>query len=99
MKLFSAGILGMALLIQPLFAGGGNLTPTETLDPPRFEVAFQSAYLLGVFGNPDSYEIAPQFVTGRIRWGVNNSDNWTRGYNQFALPLIAEPIIPGIEHH
>ena len=75
------------------------MSTTETLNPPRFEVAFQSAYLLGVFGNPDNYEIAPQFVTGRIRWGVNDTDNWTRGYNQFCLTLMAEPIVRGIENH
>src|SRR3954463_11889208 len=98
MKFFGAGILGTALLVQPLFAGGGDLTPSETLNPPRFEVAFQSAYLLGVFGNPNSYEIAPQFITGRVRWGVNNSDSWTRGYNQFALTLMAEPIVRGVEN-
>jgi lipid A 3-O-deacylase len=101
MKTIGAGILGVALLIQPLLAGG-NFTPaasTEALDPPRFEVAFQSAYLLGVLGNPDSYEIAPQFITGRIRWGVNNSDSWARGYNQFSLTLMAEPIIRGVENH
>lgn len=99
MKLLSAGILGLALCVEPLFAGGGDLTPTETLNPPRFEVAFQSAYLLGVFGNPDSYEIAPQWLAGRVRWGVNDSNNWTRGYNQFCFTLMAEPIIRGIENH
>ena len=86
----------MALLIQPLFAATES---SEPLDPPRWEVAVQSGYLLGVFGNPDSYEIAPEFITGRIRWGVNNADNWTRGYNQFCLTLMAEPIIRGVENH
>jgi lipid A 3-O-deacylase len=98
MKLFSAGLLGLALFVERALAGG-EMTVTETLNPPRFEVAFQSAYLLGIFGNPDNYEIAPQFVTGRIRWGVNDSDNWTRGYNQFSLTLMAEPIVRGIENH
>ena len=99
MRFSGAGILGLALFVQPLFAGGGELTTSEALDPPRFEVAFQSAYLLGVFGNPDNYEIAPQFLSGRIRWGVNDSDSWARGYNQFCLTLMAEPIIRGIENH
>jgi hypothetical protein len=99
MKLFGAGLLGLALFVERTLAGGGETTATETLNPPRFEVAFQSAYLLGVFGNPDNYEIVPQFVTGRIRWGVNDSDNWTRGYNQFCLTLMAEPIVRGIENH
>lgn len=99
MKFLSAGILGLALFAQPVLAGSGETTTTDRLDPPRFEAAFQSGYLLGVFGNPDSYEIAPQFVTGRIRWGVNDRPNWTRGYNQFCLTLMAEPIIRGVENH
>lgn len=99
MKLLSAGIFGVALLSGQLLAKELQSPPNDVLDPPRFEVAVQSAYLLGVFGNPNSYEIASQFVTGRIRWGVNDSNNWTRGYNQFCLTLMAEPIIRGIENH
>src|SRR5947209_17022503 len=38
------------------------------LDVSRYEVSVETAYLLGVFGNPHGYEVAPQFVTGRIRW-------------------------------
>ena len=99
MRFFGAGILGLALWSESLLASGFQSTPGEVLNPPRFEVALQSAYLLGVFGNPDNYEIASQFITGRIRWGVNDSDNWTRGYNQFCFTLMAEPIIRGIENH
>jgi hypothetical protein len=101
MKFFGAGILGTALLIESLFAGdtGSRVPYGEALNPPRFEVAVQSGYLLGVFGNPDSYEIGPEFITGRVRWGVNDSDNWTRGYNQFCLTLMAEPIFRGVENH
>jgi hypothetical protein len=86
-----------------VLAGGGDLTSTETLNPPRFEVGVQSGYLFGVFGNPHSYEIGPEFITGRIRWGVNDSPEgfwgWTRGYNQFSLTLMAEPIFRGVENH
>jgi lipid A 3-O-deacylase len=99
MRFLGAGILGLALLGEPLFAGGFDGPATEALNPPRFEVALQSGYLLGVFGNPDSYEVGPEFVTGRIRWGVNDADNWTRGYNQFSLTFLAEPIIRGVENH
>lgn len=99
MKFLGAGILGLALLSGTLLAGGYQGTSGDVLDPPRFEVSFQSAYLLGVFGNPDNYEIASQFLAGRVRWGVNDSDNWTRGYNQFCLTLMVEPIIRGIENH
>ena len=103
MKFVSAGILGMALMVRTAFAGSGVVTTTEPLDPPRFELGLQSGYLLGVFGNPDNYEIAPQFLTGRIRWFVNDTPrggwDWTRGYNQFCLTLMAEPIIRGVENH
>jgi lipid A 3-O-deacylase len=79
-------------------AGNGNFSGNETLDPPRFEVSLQSGYLFGVFGNPDSYEIGPEFVTGRIRWGVvANVDSGWRGYNQFCFTILAEPIIRGVE--
>ena len=100
---FGAAILGTALFLQSAGAGEFEGTSRETLDSPRFEVAFQSSYLLGVFGNPDSYEIAPQFVSGRVRWFVNDTPkgpwDWTRGYNQFCLTVMAEPIIRGVENH
>ncbi len=88
MKFFGAGILGMALFVQPPSAGAEG-SASETLNPPRFEVAVQSGYLFGVFGNPDSYEIGPEFISGRIRWGVNDSDSWTRGYNWRLVPYIS----------
>ena len=92
----------MALVAHLAVAGGLETTPTEMLNPPRFEVALQSGYLLGVFGNPNSYESAPQFVTGRVRWFVNDTPqggwDWTRGYNQFCLTLMAEPIVRGVEN-
>src|SRR5260370_22432652 len=101
MRFFGAGIVGAAIFAQSLF--GTEAGTSETLNPARFEVAVQSGYLLGVFGNPDSYEIAPQFISGRIRWGVNDSPEgilgWTRGYNQFCLTLMAEPIIRWGENH
>src|SRR5690242_17558900 len=98
MKFVRAGILGIALSVQPLLAEEQQ-SPGDPLDPPRFEIAAQSGYLLGVFGNPDSYEIGPEFITGRVRWGVNDRDDWTRGYNQFCLTLLAEPIFRGVENH
>src|SRR5437868_8229913 len=55
---------------------------SEVLDPPRWEVAAESTYLLGVLNNPDSYEIGAEFLTGRVRWGVFDRDDWLRGYNQ-----------------
>ncbi|PYJ71398.1 MAG: hypothetical protein DME75_07495, partial [Verrucomicrobia bacterium] len=64
-----------------------------------FEVALESAYLLGVFGNPNSYEIGAEFLTARVRWGVVQNDSWLRGYNQFYVSAIAEPIFRGPENH
>src|SRR5204863_4314963 len=72
---------------------------TGVLDAPRFEMALESAYLLGVFGNPNSYEIGAEFLTVRVRWGTINTDSWFRGYNQFYVSAIAEPIFRGIENH
>jgi opacity protein-like surface antigen len=72
---------------------------SEALDPPRFEIAADSAYLLGVFGNPHSYEIGAEFLTARIRWGVHSNDDWLRGYNQFYVLAVAEPIFRGPESH
>ena len=72
---------------------------SDILDPPRFEIAADSAYLLGVFGNPNSYEIGAEFLTARIRWGVHQEEGWLRGYNQFYVLAMAEPIFRGPENH
>jgi len=83
-----------------IFAGTEILPKTATvLDAPRFEVAIESAYLLGVFGNPNSYEIGAEFLTARVRWGMVDADSWLRGYNQFYVSTIAEPIFRGVENH
>jgi lipid A 3-O-deacylase len=89
-----------ACAASPGLAGAGNATgETETLNPARFEVAAESAYLLGAFGNPNSYEIGAEFLEARIRWGVVQSDGWMRGYNQFTVTAMAEPIFRGVENH
>jgi opacity protein-like surface antigen len=71
---------------------------TDVLDPPRFEIAADSTYLLGVFGNPNSYEIGGEFLSARIRWGVHQDPGWLHGYNQFYVAAIAEPIFRGPEN-
>jgi len=71
----------------------------SVFEAPRFEVALESAYLLGVFGNPNSYEIGAEFLTARVRWGAVQNDSWLRGYNQFYVSAIAEPIFRGPENH
>ena len=78
---------------------GTTGSAADVLDPPRFEVGADSAYLLGVFGNPHSYEIGAEFLTARIRWGVVDNDSWSRGYNQFYVLAMAEPIFRGVENH
>ena len=91
----------VAFAVAPVHAGTSTASgsPPDILDPPRFELAAESGYLLGVFGNPDSYEIGPEFLVGRVRWGVNNTESWFRGYHQFCLTFLGEPIFRGIENH
>ena len=80
-------------------AGPDGFSSSSSLDPPRFEIAAESAYLLGIFDNPNSYEIGAEFLTARIRWGVIDDDSWLRGYNQFYVLAMAEPIFRGPENH
>src|SRR6202030_2724563 len=92
-------LFGTLIVARCAFAGSPFSTDaSEAFNPPRFEVAVQTGYLLGVLGNPDSYEIGPEFLTGRIRWGVADS-GWARGYNQFCLTTLLEPIFRGVENH
>src|SRR6184192_4507668 len=83
--------------------GGTTETQVEPgrsdFNPPRFEFAIESAYLLGAINAPASYEIGAEFLTGRIRWGVVDGDTWLRGYNQFYVSAMAEPIFRGIENN
>ncbi|HSU86331.1 MAG TPA: acyloxyacyl hydrolase [Chthoniobacterales bacterium] len=72
----------------------------DEFEPPRFEFASETAYLLGFIGNPNSYEIGAQFFTARWRWGVNRDDHSIfRGYNQVYLLGMVEPIFRGPENH
>jgi lipid A 3-O-deacylase len=73
-------------------------TPDDPLDAPSFEVATETAYLLGIIGNPNSYEIASQFITARWRWGAVHKDSWLRGFNQIYVLGMAEPIVRGPEN-
>jgi opacity protein-like surface antigen len=75
------------------------VVPTNDFEPPHFEFATESAYLLSILGNPNNYEIGAQFFTGRWRWGVNRDDDSVfRGYNQIYLLGMAEPIFRGPEN-
>ena len=61
----------------PIF-GGAPETQIESVrsdfNPRRFDFAIESAYLLGAINAPAGYEIGAEFLTGRIRWGVVDSD-------------------------
>ncbi len=97
-----ASLLAFLLTSSRAFAGEeGSAFPSSmnALDPPRFELAVESAYLLGFINSPHSYEIGAEFLTARVRWGVKQSDSWLRGYNQFYFSAVAEPIFRGIENH
>ena len=78
--------------------GGGTFSTAE-IDVPRFEFAAESAYLLGFINSPHGYEIGAEFLTARVRWGVVENDSWLRGYNQFYLTALAEPIFRGVENY
>src|SRR6476620_9889541 len=103
MKILRASVV-FALFIACLQAFGGTersgteLPPTE-LNPPSFELALESGYLFGAINPPADYQIGAEFLTARVRWGVVRSDMWLRGYNQFYISAIAEPIFRGIENH
>src|SRR5437016_6789166 len=75
-----------------------HFTSDDPLDAPSFEMATETAYMLGVIGNPNSYEIASQFVTARWRLGAVHKDSWLRGFNQIYVLGIAEPILRGPEN-
>jgi hypothetical protein len=71
---------------------------TEAIDAPSFEVASQTAYLVGIIGNPNSYEVPAQFFTARWRWGVVERDSWLQGYNQIYATFMVEPLARGPEN-
>jgi len=96
----AAIVLVVFLGTLPAFAGTETTNQNvSTLNPQRFEFAVESGYLFGAINAPASYEIGAEFLTARVRWGVVQGDNWLRGYNQFYVSAIAEPIFRGIENH
>ena len=107
-RLLSALIFAAALLLAARLHGG-EVAPQETqrtvlnvndFEPPRWEFAAESAYLFGIIGNPNDYQIGAQFLTARLRWGVNREDDSIfRGYNQVYLLGMVEPIFRGPENH
>jgi lipid A 3-O-deacylase len=70
----------------------------DTVEAPNFEVATDTAYMVGIIGNPNSYEVAAQFFTARWRWGGVERDSWLQGYNQVYATFMVEPIVRGPEN-
>lgn len=104
MKFLRIGLLISLLgLFAPLARAAGDRISThfsssEVVDAPNFEMSAETAYLVGIIGNPNSYEVAAQFFTARWRWGVVEKDSWLQGYNQVYAILMAEPVTRGPEN-
>lgn len=104
MKIFRIALVTWLLsLLAPLAVAGGDristhFTTSDAVEAPSFEVASETAYLVGIIGNPNSYEVAAQFLTARWRWGVVERDSWLQGYNQVYAIVMAEPLTRGPEN-
>ena len=97
--LVTAALLPVAAIAGSDLRSTSSRTTSDDFDAPSFELASESAYMLGVFGNPHNYEIAAQLVTARVRWGSIQSDGFMRGYNQVYFQAMGEQFIRGIENH
>jgi hypothetical protein len=92
------------LLLGPALARAGSdrvsthFTPTDS-DAPSFEMATETAYMLGFINNPNSYEIGAQFITARWRFGPVHREGFFAGYHQFYFSGVAEPIFRGPENY
>jgi len=86
------------------FAGAeavsNRLYHEDDRDMPSFTISAESAYLMGIIGNPNSYEVGAQFVTARWRLGANhNPDSFWHGFNQVYFLIMGEPIFRGPENY
>jgi lipid A 3-O-deacylase len=100
LRAFAACVIVLAY--AQIFAGTEQTrteATTEELNPQRFELAVESGYLFGAINPPQDYQVGAEFLTARVRWGVLQGDTWLRGYHQFYVSAIAEPIFRGIENH
>ncbi len=103
MKFFRLALLASLLLsFTPLARASTDRISThfssDTVNPPSFELSAQTAYMLGIIGNPNSYQVAAQFFTARWRWGGIERDSWVQGYNQVYATFLAEPLTRGPEN-
>jgi hypothetical protein len=98
--LIAISLLGM--LAPPARAAGDRITTqfssAEVINAPSFELAAETAYMVGIIGNPNSYDVAAQFITARWRWGIIEKDSWLQGYNQVYALFMVEPILRGPEN-
>jgi hypothetical protein len=95
-------LLAVLAATAQTFAGterSGRELLQEGVHAPHFEVAVESAYLFGFINSRHSYEIGAELLTARVRWGKIDNDGWLRGYNQFYVTAMGEPIFRGIEDH
>lgn len=101
---FAAVLGGLLFYGHDLRAGENAPHSAQTLassplDAPSFELSAETSYLASIAGNPNSYEIGAEFITGRWRWGVNDNDeSFFRGYNQVYGLAMGEGFIRGIEN-
>lgn len=79
-------------------AVSARLRGNGDLQAPTLEISTESAYMWGSLANPNSYDVAAQFVTARLRWGIIDHDTWMRGYNQVYLLAMVQPILRGPEN-
>ncbi len=79
-------------------AVSNRLRENGQLEAPTLQIAAETSYLLGAFGNPNSYEIGAEFLTARLRWGKVEREGWLRGFNQVYFSVLAEPIFRGVEN-
>jgi opacity protein-like surface antigen len=103
MKILRILLVLLAVTIcAPLARAAGDHVSThftpDDADAPSFEMATETAYMLGIINNPNSYEIATQFITARWRFGPVYREGFFRGYNQFYFSAVAEPIVRGPEN-
>ncbi len=104
MRFFRVLLFSLLLISSaPAGFGGSDRISTrfkasDTVDAPNFEVAAETAYLMGIIGNPNSYEVAAQFFTARWHWGGIERDSWLQGYNQVYALFMVEPITRGPEN-
>lgn len=102
---FHRALISLLVLcaIRPVLAGDAATPASREINPvspPAFEISVESAYLLGIFGNPHSYELNANFLTARVRWGdFTERPGLFRGYNQVYFSAEAQPILRGVENH